>query len=404
MPDGPEDQDAVDPSPDPTPDAEPTAEPKPLPVFNVVDDLPEPSPQAQLINDDDLSWVDKPEETEAARERRRERREQHRKKARSKRRKRRALKIGGSLFATFLVLFGFWFWWTFGGLERMPAIEDHAGQNTPGTNILLVGANPSEPTSSKAAGRSWQRAFEASDMVMVLHLTRSNDEMYVISIPGDSVLPIPDENGGTPTPGKLSEAYARGGADLFVQTVESYTGTTMDRVAVLNMNGLREITDHVGGVIVDVPNSDCGLERGKTRFVGDDALRYAALYPCLSDHDLGRVTRQQSLLRGLMRTAVDNGSIANPFTLSSLLKSTAGHLTVEENFSYPSMFSTLFSMRGLRSTSTSFLTVPVAADPFPNSTDAVQLDYGPRYTEMMDALRRDRIADYLRLNTDVVVR
>lgn len=372
---------------------------EPTPKTSIADELPAPPPQVQLINDDDLSWVDKPEETEEQRARRRERRELHKKKVRRKRRNRRAAKIVGVGFVTFLILSVIWFQWTFGGLERMPAAAGQTGLNTPGTTMLLVGSNPSEPDASAIPGSEWPHDMATSDLVMLLHLTRDNRSMFVISIPADSILPIPGR--GT---GKLGEAFAQGGSELYVRTIESYTGVALDRVAVMDMNALRVITDELDGVVIDVPREACGVPPGPRRLDGSQTLAYTALEPCLPRRDLDRVERQQSLLRALMRGAVDGGKVANPFTVNRFLKATASNLTLEKGYSYPEMLGTLWSMRNLRTANTTFLTVPVADQPNikVDGADAIQLDPakdGP----LWDALRRDRIADYLALNSDVEV-
>lgn len=403
MPDGPDEQELDGATPDaPGPEGapEPPEAPKPLPVFHALDDLPPAPPQVQLIDDRDLSWVDKPEISEEEKARLRERREARRKKVHRQRRLRRIAKVGGVLFATFLILFGLWAYWALSGLQRMPTVSEHGGQNTPGENILLIGRNPAEPVDPAAGRAGWQNAMKASDLVMVLHLTRDTRAMFVISIPGDSVLPIPANGTEPERQGKLSDAYASGGQNLYVRTIEEFTGTRMDRVAVLDMAGLSEITDHLGGVIVDIPTDDCGLQTGPRKLDGASALEYVALNPCLSFRDLDRVQRQQALLRGLMRTAVDGNRIANPFTLSRLLKATAGHFTLEEDFSYPSMFGTMFSMRGLRSSSTTFLTIPTAADAFASGADSVLLD-PVRDEALFEALRADKLAEYLALNKDI---
>lgn len=393
MQDGPDEQDAAGATPDPAP--------RQLPVFHALDDLPPAPPQVELINDSDLSWVDKPEISEEERARRRERRDLRRKKVHRQRRNRRLVKVAGVLLATFLVLGCFWLYWALSGLQRMPTVSEHGGQNTPGANILLIGRNPAESEDPDAPGRGgWQNAMKASDLVMVLHLTRDNRAMFAVSIPGDSVVPIPGNGSEPPSQGKLSDAYATGGQNLYVRTIEDFTGARMDRVAVLDMTGLGEITDHLGGVNVDIPNGDCGLQPGRRRLDGASALEYVALNTCLTQHDLDRVQRQQSLLRGLMRTAVDGNRINNPFTLSRLLKATAGHLTLEEDFSYPSMFGTMFSMRGLRSSTTTFLTIPTAADAFADGDDSVLLDAAGD-EELFEALRSDKLGEYLALNKDI---
>jgi hypothetical protein len=61
-------------------------------------------------------------------------------------------------------------------------------------------------------------------------------------------------------------------------------------------------------------------------------------------------------------------------------------------------------MRHLRTGNTTFLTVPVAADPLASrgGTDYVMLD-DQRDAELWAALRQDRLAEYLALHDDAQV-
>jgi len=393
--DPPDEPDAAAPTPDQESAAAP---PEETPAPSLADELPAPPPQVELINDADLKWLDEPQLSDEERERRHERKERHKAKVRKQRRNRRWLRIAGVVLATLLVLSGIWFQWTFGGLDRMPSSSGQAGLNTPGTTMLLVGSNPSEPDAG-VAGRSWQAALHRSDLVMLLHLTRNNRAMFVISIPGKALLPIPGHGEG-----RLGQAYDTGGEKLYVRTIEEYTGVRLDHVAVMDLNGLREITDEVGGIVVDVPSEACGIPPGLRRLDGQQALEYMALQPCLPRKDLDRVEREQGVMRALMRGAVDGGKLTNPFRLNKVLRSSAEHLTLEKGFSYPGMLGQLWSMRKLRTTNTTFLTVPVAAKPNAKvaGADVIRLD--PTKDEVLwDALRKDRVAEYLAFNSDAAV-
>lgn len=367
--------------------------------FVDLSDLPEPAPQVSLIGAGDLSWVDEPQESDEAIEARRLRHEAYKKKVRRKRKNKKTLKIVGTVVATFLVLGVIWFQWTLSGLERMPAVAGQAGLNGPGTTVLLIGSNPEEPDASTVSGTGWKHDMLTSDLVMLLHLSRDNRSMFVISIPADSVLPIP--GGGQ---GKLADAYLQGGAPLYVKTIEEYSNVRLDRVATLDLNALREITDELDGVVVDVPRAACGIQPGTPRLDGKQALDYMAKIDCLDRKDLDRVERQQSMLRGLMRSAVDGGKITNPLRVQKMLRATASNLTLEDDFGYPSMFGMLFSMRHLRTTNTTFLTLPVAAQPNTtfNGADAIALDK-PKDDALWTALIQDRLAAYVATNTDAVV-
>lgn len=362
--------------------------------------LPEPGERKDLAEAafervaDDLTWLEKPVPTEEEREARRERREQHKKKVRRQRRLRRTGIVAGLCLVLFVVFGLVWFRYVFGGLERMPSVAGQAGANTPGQNFLLVATNPSEPVADRDARLSWRNDFANSDMVMILHVTRDNRAMYVISIPGDSAMEIPGHGVG-----KLQDAYSVGGAKLYVRTVEELTGIRMDRVMAVDLNAFRDIADILGGVVVTVPSMLCEEPAGPRRLDGQAALEYIALRTCMPNKDLDRVARQQSLMKALMRAAVDGGTVTHPIKVSKLLRASAGHTTLEDGYSYPSMFGTLWSMRRMRTTNTTFLTVPAAENPIVtvDGVDYVRLDE-TKDAELWDALRTDTVAEYLQLS------
>jgi LCP family protein required for cell wall assembly len=347
-------------------------------------------------SDESPAWLDEsPEDVEARRARRRERREAHNRRVHRRRQRRRIAIAAGVTLGTLLVLGVLWFWWTFNGLERMPDAAGQVGAHAPGTTILLVGSDPAKapPAESKPG---WRNDLLRSDLVMLLHLSADHRALYVISIPRDSILDVPGIG-----PGTISDAATAGGAPLVARTVEEVTGVRLDRLAVIDLNAFREIVDILDGVVVQVPRETCGLPAGSHRFDGQAALDYIALQPCMERKDLDRVQRQQSLVRALMHGAFDGGVVTHPFALNRMLRSTVGHLALEKDFSYPSMFATMWSMRHLRSSNTIFFTVPVAKRPLASQdgTDYVILDK-PADDELWDALRADRVGEYLALHTE----
>ena len=87
-----------------------------------------------------------------------------------------------------------------------------------------------------------------------------------------------------------------------------------------------------------------------------------------------------------------------------MLRATASHLALEDDFSYPSMLGTLWSMRHLRTSNTTFLTVPVSDRPLASQgkSDYIILDE-QRDAELWAALRADELAEYLALHSDAAV-
>ncbi|HEX2893458.1 MAG TPA: LCP family protein [Marmoricola sp.] len=333
------------------------------------------------------------------RRRRREPHEEHQRKVRRRRRRRRVLVATAVSLAALLVLGVVWFWWTFGGLGRFPDSVGQAGTEAPGTTILLVGSDPGIDAPGRSHRVGWRDDLVRSDLVMVLHLTADHRALYAISIPADGVLTIPGVG-----PGTLSDAATAGGPRLVARTVEETTGVRLDRMAVLDLNAFREIVDALDGVVVQVPRAECDLPAGPHRFDGQAALDYIALQPCMPRKDLDRVERQQSLVKALLRGAVDGGKVTHPLAVSRMLRGTAGHLALEDGFSFPEMLETLWSMRHLRTGNTTFLTAPVAAKPLAaqGGNDYVLLDE-PADAQLWSALRQDRLAEYLALHDDAQV-
>ena len=302
-------------------------------------------------------------------------------------------RISALIVLLLALLTAFWFRWTFGGMDRMPSVHGQAGVNTPGENFLLVGTNPGEPDRT-GPRLSWKDDFASSDLVMLIHVPRDKKSMYVISIPHDSAVPIPGHGIG-----KLSDAYGFGGAKLYVRSVEELTGIRLDRVVTLDLNAFREMADIFDGIVVDAPTPLCGDAAGPRRVDGQAALEYISLQSCMPGKDLDRVARQQSLMKALMRSAVDGGTVTHPLRINKLLRAGAGHSTLEDGFGYPGILSTLWSFRHLRTSDTTFLTVPVAAQPLfsRNGVDYVRLD-DTKDAQLWDALRTDSLAEYLQLS------
>src|SRR5699024_7677711 len=102
-------------------------------------------------------------------------------------------------------------------------------------NILLLGID----STSSDSGRS--------DAVIVLTLKPGEEEMQMISIPRDTRAPIV----GRGTVEKINHAYAYGGSDMAIQTVESFLGVDFDYFVRINMSGLAELVDELGTVTVN---------------------------------------------------------------------------------------------------------------------------------------------------------
>lgn len=348
---------------------------------------PEEDPRSDLVDDDTVLSERTPAEREAARARRERRRERRRKHQQRQRRRRRAV-VAASVLLLVVAIVLVWFRWTFAGLDRIPVTT--AGGGSPGTTILLVGSDPGAHDEA-AGGVTWPQDLGHSDLVMLVHVPEDRSALYAVSVPGTARLPGVGRS-VTEAAGDDPAAYLR--------TITDATGVEVDQLAVLDLNGVREAVDRVGGVTVNVTAPGCGEPAGRTRVDGQDALELVRLRPCLPRGDLDRVVRQQQLFRALLGAVVDGRTLANPFTLNRIAKSTFDHLAVDEDWGRLDMLGLGWSLRGINPRSTTFLTAPTTSRGKGDDATLV-LDEG-RAAELWEALRRDRLGEYVALNRDVV--
>ncbi len=73
-----------------------------------------------------------------------------------------------------------------------------------------------------------------------------------LSIPRDTQAAIPGQ--GT---NKINAAYAFGGAELQIKTVEDFLGIDINHIAIVDFAGFRDLIDAIGGVEVDLENQVC---------------------------------------------------------------------------------------------------------------------------------------------------
>ncbi|MBF0843650.1 LCP family protein, partial [Streptococcus danieliae] len=109
---------------------------------------------------------------------------------------------------------------------------------------------------------------------------------------------------GEVTEAKLNAAYAMGGAELAIPTIESLMNITIDHYVMINMQGLVELVDAVGGIEVNntfdfpisieeqEPEYKATVKPGKQHINGDQALVYARMRYQDPEGDYGRQQRQ----------------------------------------------------------------------------------------------------------------
>jgi LCP family protein required for cell wall assembly len=173
------------------------------------------------------------------------------------------------------------------------------------TTILVLGSDK-RPKGSKEPGA--RASGERSDTIMLIRIGGGANSK--LSIPRDTVVPIPGHGND-----KINAAYAYGGAALSIQTIQDWTGITIDHLVEVSLENFPKFIDALGGIDVTTPCviSDINggtrnggyslrLRRGDNHLSGKQALALARTRHnrCIAAYsDLDRVKQQQVIFGGI---------------------------------------------------------------------------------------------------------
>lgn len=230
-------------------------------------------------------------------------------------------------------------------LTRLDALSHR--KDTAGTTYLIVGSD--ERGETIADPTSGQRA----DTIMILHKPNSGN-VSLISLPRDAWVQV-----GNYGEAKLNAAFSWGGQELLVQTVENYTGLTIDHYVQIGMDGVKELTNAVGGVelclnqstidsasisedangnstLLDPDSSltwswAAGEEESCQNADGDTALAFSRMRKADVTGDIGRGLRQRKVIGAIMHKAFTREIILSPSKQKTLVGGVASVLTVDND-------------------------------------------------------------------------
>lgn len=157
-------------------------------------------------------------------------------------------------------------------------------------NILLLGVDR----------RSGDRG--RSDAMIVMTLDPKKEKMLLVSIPRDTRTEIV----GRGHEDKINHAYAFGGADMSIATVEHMLNIDLDYYVEINMEGLKDLVDLVGGVTVynelDWVDDDRNFHYapGQLNLNGEQALGYVRMRYEDPQGDFGRTKRQRDVIESII--------------------------------------------------------------------------------------------------------
>jgi polyisoprenyl-teichoic acid--peptidoglycan teichoic acid transferase len=165
-------------------------------------------------------------------------------------------------------------------------------------SIMLLGVDEREGDSGR------------SDTMIIVTVDPKDNKMLMFSIPRDTRTEIV----GKGMDDKINHAYAFGGTQMAMDTVENFLDTPIDYYVKVNMESFKDIVDAVGGVEVNNPRAfdyeGYAFPAGKQELDGKEALAYSRMRYEDPKGDLGRNDRQRQVITSI----IDKGARVSSIT------------------------------------------------------------------------------------------
>ena len=233
----------------------------------------------------------------------------------------------------------------------------------PGTTYLVVGSDSrkgltEEQQKELTTGKDTDIGGGRTDTIMLLHIGAGKPTL--VSIPRDSIVAIP----GYSTQ-KINAAYAFGGPELLVQTLEANTGVRIDRYVEIGFAGVVSLVDAVGGVEIcpeeDMDDDKAGLdiEKGCQEVDGKTALGYSRTRKFASG-DIQRVQNQREVIGGLGGKLRSPMTVIDPIRYLRVVTGGASSVSVDDTASVVDMAQFALALSGAMGSNGRNCNVPIA--------------------------------------------
>lgn len=220
---------------------------------------------------------------------------------------------------------------------RLPQLSRPVNILVLGTKVLTSDVQESPEAELDLGYQALVNSFDGlSDTMLLLRFEPEKGKLAVLSIPRDTQTDI-EGHGQT----KINEANQIGGPALAAATVSNLLdGVTVDRYIRINVQGIEKLIDALGGVTVYVPKDMkyndfsqhlyINLKAGKQHLNGEKAVHFLR-YRYDAYGDIGRVQRQQMLMRAVIEQALKPQVLLKiPEILAVIQSHIDTNLTVEE--------------------------------------------------------------------------
>lgn len=231
------------------------------------------------------------------------------------------------------------------------------------------------------------------DVVMLVSIDPSTNEVRMLSIPRDLWVSIPGHGEN-----RINAAYALGGPRLMVETIKENLNVPINNYVEIDFVGFQALVNDLGGVDIDFPyaarDSKSGLDipAGTGTLNGEQALAYARArhyqeyqngsWQSVEASDIGRTGRQQEVMKALISSLKSPSSVAEAGSIASTM---SNHMTIDSNLANESVPSMVWDYKGIITGSIDGETLPTTGQTIGGAS--VQVVKEPEASEVLASFR-----------------
>lgn len=276
-----------------------------------------------------------------------------------------------------------------GNYPDRPATAEPNDDGSVARNYVLIGTDAGS-VSIDDPGRS--------DALLLAHIPADKSRIYLISIPRDLYAEIPGYEKQ-----KITHAYAYGGMDLTVQSVEKLFDVRVDHAGSVDFQSFADLTTALGGVEVQnatafqrkaIDGSQCDYPEGKITIEGVCALQFARERKKLENGDLSRQENHRLILQAIMKKTMSPEVLANPARFRDVTYTISRYVTVDSGMNSDVMGDQAWEYRDIANEMTSFQAPITGFGRDPRSNASIAVPDEARMAELSEALQNDTVADY----------
>ncbi|EHJ55884.1 hypothetical protein HMPREF9318_01188 [Streptococcus urinalis FB127-CNA-2] len=200
-------------------------------------------------------------------------------------------------------------------------------------SILLMGVD----TGSSERKSTWEGN---SDSMLLVTINPKTKKTTMTSLERDILVKLsgPSSNDQTGEEAKLNAAYAAGGAKMAIMTVQDLLDIQIDNYIQINMQGLIDLVNAVGGITVtnkfdfaisiseNEPEYQASVEPGTHKINGEQALVYSRMRYDDPEGDYGRQKRQREVIQKVMKKILALNSVSS---YRKVLKAISGNMQTD---------------------------------------------------------------------------